>query len=94
MRKKQVSIALLLLISSFSFSNLIKLNFSKDYNLNNTNLFQQKKEYQNNWSINVVFSIMGSVRSMFNSLASFAGIFFSGAKYDREFEVIDYFGNT
>jgi len=101
MRKKQVSIALLFLISSFSFSqSLTELNFSKDYNSNKTNLFQQKKEYQNNWSINVVFSDNGfgagaTIFKQFSpDVSSFAGIFLSGAKDDREFEVIDYFGNT
>ncbi len=101
MRKKQVSISLLFLISSFSFSqSLPELNISKDYNSNNINLFQQKKEYQNNWSINVVFSDNGfgagaTIFKQFSpGVSSFAGIFFSGAKDDREFEVIDIFGNT
>jgi len=101
MRKIQVSIALLFLMAGFAFSqSLPKLKLSKDFNSNKTNLFQQKKEYNNNWSINVVFSDNGfgagaTIFKQFNSdLSSFAGIFFSGAKDEREFDVIDIFGNT
>jgi outer membrane protein W len=101
MRKIQVSIALLFLISNFALSQTLpELNLSKDSDSNKTSSFRQKKEYDNNWSINVVFSDNGfgagaTIFKQFSpDVSSFAGIFFSGAKDDREFDVIDFFGNT
>lgn len=58
------------------------------------------KEPNNTWSINVLFSDNGfalgtQVFKQFSTNTSgFAGIFFSGAKDDREFEVYDVFGNS
>lgn len=101
MRKIQVLIALLFLITTYLFSQpLPGLNLSTDYNSNRTYPYQQKKEYHNNWSINVVFSDngFGAGATIFKQLnpgvTSFAGIFFSGAKDEREFDVVDIFGNT
>ncbi len=101
MKKIQASIALLLFSASLAFSQALpELNLGKDYNSQVSNPFRQKKEYLNNWSINVVFSDngFGAGATIFKpfspDVSAFAGIFFSGAKDDREFEVVDIFGNT
>lgn len=101
MKKLQVSIALLFITTSFVFSqNVPELKIRKDNNSVSAYSFQQYKEYHNNWSINVIFSDNGfgagaTIFKQFSGdVSSFAGIFFSGAKDEREFDVVDIFGNT
>lgn len=59
-----------------------------------------KKEPRNNWSINLSFSDngfgLGATKyfALSKDVSLQTGIFFSGAKDDREFEQSDFFGNT
>jgi outer membrane protein W len=100
MRKIPIFAALFFIISSSFSQYLPELKINKDYKSNISNPFQQTKEYHNNWSINVIFSDngFGAGATIFKHLSpdasAFAGIFFSGAKDEREFEVVDIFGNT
>jgi len=105
MRKLKKSIKLLSLILLLSANialsqNNIPLKLNSGRNSGEMGFQSQKKEYHNNWAINAVFSDNGfgagaTLYKQFTpELSSFAGIFFSGAKDEREFEVIDIFGNT
>jgi outer membrane protein W len=79
-------------------SQILRLS-EKYYSEENLTL-NAKKEPVNNWSINVLFSDNGfaagsQIFKQFSpDVSGFAGIFFSGAKDDREFEVYDIFGNS
>jgi hypothetical protein len=61
---------------------------------------KEKKEPQNNWSINLLFSDNGFGlgatlhKQLSKDVSGFAGIAFSGAKDDREFDQVDIFGNS
>ena len=61
---------------------------------------QPEKESINNWSLNLTFSDngfgLGGTKhfQLTKDMSMFAGIFFSGAKDNREFEQSDIFGNT
>lgn len=76
-----------------------RLNF---FSFDNTSdiLKPEKKESINKWAINVVFSDngFGAGASLYYPLSEnvmgFSGLFFSGAKDDREFDSSDLFGNT
>ncbi len=105
MRKLQKNITLLsiilLLTANIALSqDNITLKLNSGRNSGEMDLKSQQKEYHNNWAINAVFSDNGfgagaTIYKQFNpELSTFAGIFFSGAKDEREFEVIDIFGNT
>lgn len=105
MRNFQKSITLLsaifVLSANIAYSqNITPLKLNRGRISGEIDLKSQNKEYHNNWAINAVFSDNGfgagaTIYKQFSSeLSSFAGIFFSGAKDDREFEVADIFGNT
>jgi hypothetical protein len=101
MKKLATLIVLLFISTSIAFSqNPSKLKLNEKGGLKETLLSNPQKEYNNNWSINVLFSDNGFgagaqlFRQFSRNVSGFAGIFFSGAKDDREFEVVDIFGNT
>ena len=62
--------------------------------------FKTKKESQNNWALNLSFSDNGfgfgaaKYFKLSKDISLNAGILFSGAKDDREFEQVDFFGNS
>jgi len=99
---KHISLILGILIfcSGLALSQNITLSL-KDNN-SGAGLFTQKinREPYNNWSINVLFSDNGFglgaqvFKNFSHNVTMFGGIFFSGAKDDREFEVYDIFGNS
>ncbi len=101
MRKELIFAFILLLNAGLAYSQTLpELRLNTGNNYPTVRSFEQEKEYHNNWSINVVFSDNGFgagatiFKQLSRDLSSFAGIFFSGAKDDREFEVVDVFGNT
>lgn len=89
--KKLIFLSAFLFITAFSFSQ------------GSDSLSQKmkiKKEPQNNWSINLSFSDngfgLGATKyfALSRDVSIQTGIFFSGAKDDREFEQTDFFGNS
>ncbi len=94
-------IAVLLLGTNILFSqNTQTLRLTDSHNSELSSITKPKKEPNNNWSINVLFSDNGFAvgsqlfKQFSPDVSGFAGIFFSGAKDDREFEVYDIFGNS
>ena len=61
---------------------------------------KEKKEPQNNWSLNLLFSDNGFgfgatlYKQLSTNVSGFGSIGFSGAKDDREFDQVDVYGNT
>jgi len=82
------------------------VTFSQNPDVNKDSLqpkgkpFHMPVETNNNWSINILFSDngFGAGATLFQQLSKnislFEGLYFSGAKDDREFEATDIFGNT
>lgn len=101
MKNISVTLGVLIICTSLALSQNSTFRL-KDNNSSGAGLFVQKVEREpyNNWSINVLFSDngFGAGAQLFKKfspdISMFAGIFFSGAKDDREFEVYDVFGNS
>lgn len=87
------TLILLFLILSVTASNSQQTDSLK-------NKLKSRKEPQNNWAINLTFSDNGfglGAAKFFNlskNVTFNAGIMFSGAKDDREFDQTDIFGNS
>jgi outer membrane protein W len=101
MKNLPVIIGVLFICTNIALSQNSTLSLNGD-NISGEDLPTLKinKEPYNNWSINVLFSDngFGAGAQLFKKfspdISLFAGIFFSGAKDDREFEVYDIFGNS
>jgi hypothetical protein len=99
---KLITVIIVLFIgTSIALSqNPSKLKLNEKAGLKEAVSLKPEKEYNNNWSINVLFSDNGFgagaqlFRQFSSNVSGFVGIFFSGAKDDREFEVVDIFGNS
>lgn len=101
MKNISIAVGVLIICTSLALSQNNTLSL-KDKNNTGAGLFSQKLEREpyNNWSINVLFSDNGFgvgaqlFKNFSHNVSMFGGIFFSGAKDDREFEVYDIFGNS
>jgi len=100
MKNIYIALGVLFICTTFTLSQNTTLSL-KDNNRIGAGLITQKaREPYNNWSINVLFSDNGFgvgaqlFKQFSPDVSMFTGIFFSGAKDDREFEVYDIFGNS
>jgi hypothetical protein len=101
MKKISIALGVLIICTGLTFSQNSPLNL-KNKNNSGAGLITQKlaREPYNNWSINVLFSDNGFgvgaqlFKQFSHDISMFGGIFFSGAKDDREFEIYDMFGNS
>jgi len=82
-------------------SLLICFNIAYAQEKSKTNIkLKEKREPLNNWSINLLFSDNGfgfggtKYFNLSQDVSAIAGIFFSGAKDDREFDQTDIYGNS
>lgn len=89
------------LIIAIAFLISINLAYTQNQESPKTTVrLKEKKEPFNNWSLNLTFSDNGfgfGAAKFFNiskDVSGFAGIVFSGAKDDREFDQTDIFGNS
>jgi outer membrane protein W len=101
MKNISITLGVLLIFTAITFAQNSTLSL-KNNNGPGSGLYSQKikREPYNNWSINVLFSDNGFgvgaqvFKQFSHNVSMFSGIFFSGAKDDREFEVYDIFGNS
>lgn len=95
MKSAIIIMTFLIAASGVSFSQNDKDNKSKPkFKL------KEKTEPQTNWALNLMFSDNGFgfgatlFKQLSTNVSGFAGIAFSGAKDDREFEQTDIYGNS
>jgi outer membrane protein W len=101
MKNIPMALGVLFICTSIALSQNSTLSLKENKN-SGAGLYTQKinREPYNNWSINVLFSDNGFglgaqlFKQFSHDVSMFGGIFFSGAKDDREFEVYDVFGNS
>lgn len=95
-----IGAVLLLSINILLSQNMQTLRLNDSYYTEESLISKPEREPYNNWSINLLFSdngfaLGGQLFKQFSpDVSGFTGIFFSGAKDDREFEVYDIFGNS
>ena len=100
MKNISIAIGVLFICTTLVLSQNSTLSLKNNNRLGAGFLTQKVREPYNNWSINVLFSDngFGAGAQLFKqfspNVSMFGGIFFSGAKDDREFEVYDIFGNS
>lgn len=97
MKKKLI----LLAVSVFLVGSACNAQVKEKTDNNNPKLsLKEKKEPQNNWTLNLLFSDNGFGlgatlhKQLSNDVTGFASIAFSGSKDDREFDQVDVFGNS
>jgi hypothetical protein len=94
-----ISIFLITCIFNSAYAQDKETQPDKDNQKTNLKL-KQNREPRNNWGINLTFSDngfgLGATKyfSMSKDVSFLAGVSFSGAKDDREFEQFDIFGNS